>query len=97
MLFTKLTYVHSRIGCVNLDQPTIITVTITVLLWDGIFRYLVIGASRVYMDATYFFVSCFFCLVCSLHILKLRHYLQLLQAHLRPPTPQVYIPSLSCV
>eukprot|EP00959_Pyramimonas_sp_CCMP1952_P028844 605228-Pyramimonas_sp.AAC.1 len=49
------------------------------------------GISHMYLDSVYFFVSCFFSLVCSLHILKLRSYMTLLQSHLRPPAVEDYV------
>lgn len=48
-------------------------------------RYLAMSLSRTYLDAVFFFVSCVFCLICSLHIIKLRHYFKLLQVPRSPP------------
>lgn len=54
---------------------------------DGVLlvRYLAMSLSRTYLDAVFFFVSCVFCLICSLHIIKLRHYFKLLQVPRSPP------------
>jgi hypothetical protein len=48
---------------------------------DGVLlvRYLTNSISSIYLDAMFFYVACFFCLVCSLFIIKLRVYLKLLQ------------------
>jgi hypothetical protein len=48
---------------------------------DGVLlvRYLSNSISRIYLDAVFFYVACFFCLVCSLFIIRLRVYIKLLQ------------------